>query len=105
MNTKTRVTKREAQRVLAALKRQQRAAIAGGSGPQLVKDWDWGWTESRVYPWAIVWEEGPYDWADLFPYGGIEEEFGFKIEDVSDRIPEGVFSEAITSWAVAVNPI
>lgn len=97
--TRKRVTKREAERVLAAVKRAFPAWLGKGSvPPKLVKDWNWG------FAWAIVWEEGPYDWAVLFPHGGIDEEFGGKHPDVSDRLPEGVWTEAATSWAIAIYP-
>lgn len=102
---RTNVTKADATKVLNALKRQQRAYIgAGYTPPVLVRDWDWMGT-GHAARWSIVWEEGPFEWAHLFPHGGIEEEFGFKIEDVSERMPSGVFAEPITSWAVAVWPI
>lgn len=103
MTTKTRVTKAEATKTLNAVKRMFRYALGKGStGPTLIKDWTWGWTTEHTYEWAIVWEEGPYDWAHLFPYGGRDEEFGFKHDEVA--IPDGTWTECITGWAIAVYP-
>lgn len=107
--TRTRITKADAEKTVNALIRslgRSRKAVldAYGSLPELRRDWEWGWTTSHTYDWAIVWEEGPYEWAYLFPHGGIEEEFGFRIPDVSDRVPGTVFVEAITSWAVSLSP-
>lgn len=99
MTTKVAVTKRDAQRVLAAVIKQ---CPTGGTPPTLVKDYEtWG---GGVAPYAILWEEGPYDWPYLFPYGGVDEEFGFKVPDVSATIPTGVFAEALNNWSVAIYP-
>jgi hypothetical protein len=101
--TRTRVTKREAERTLNAVKRMFRAYITEGYGPELRKNWDWGWTVERHYDWAIVWEEGsPYNWTYLFPEGGVDEEFGGRHTGV--ELPDGVWTEAITGWALAIYP-
>jgi hypothetical protein len=95
------VTKREATRALNALKAARYHPEAFANPPVLMRDWDW-LGHGNPARWSIVWEEGPFEWAHMFPFGGIEEEFGMRIKDVSDRMPEGVHSEAITSWAVAL---
>lgn len=101
--TKTRVTKREAERTLAAVRRAFKAYVSDGYGPKLVKDWNWGFTVAHDYDWAIVWEEGsPYNWTYLFPDGGIDEEFGGRHPAVD--LPDGVWTEAITGWALAIYP-
>ncbi len=93
-------TKAQATKVLNAVKRQHRAYLTDRCQPKLMRDWDFlGYGSTR---WSIVWEEGPYDWAYLFPYGGIEPEFGFRLADVSAAIPEGFYAEAITSWAIGL---
>jgi|PlaIllAssembly_1097288.scaffolds.fasta_scaffold01795_13 hypothetical protein len=106
MNTTKRKnpTKAQATKVLNALKRQRAAYIDGpDSGPKLVENWDWlGNGSDYIARWSIVWEEGPYEWSYLFPFGGIDEEFGFHVANVSDAIPEGFYSEAITSWAIGL---
>lgn len=113
----TTVTKRDAERVLAAVKRQCRAYCVdehgkpSGSQPEILKDWDW--TGHGAAKYSIVWEEGPYNWAVNFPYGGIDDEMTSLMQefrpgavsrtnDVSDRIPQHVFCEAITGWAVGI---
>lgn len=95
-------TKAEAELLLQAVRKQHGIRPDDPYGPQLVKDWDW----LGGYPvdWAVIWEEGPFEWAHLFPYGGIEEEFGLPVPDVSDLIPDGFYSEAMTSWAVYLCP-
>jgi len=101
--TRTRVTKRDAEHTLAAVKRMFSAYIEGDYGPKLVKDWNWGWTTSTDYAWAIVWEEGsPYNWTYLFPFGGVDEEFGGRHTGV--ELPDDVWTEAITGWALAIYP-
>jgi hypothetical protein len=98
------VTKKQAEKVLRVLCAQRGVKLGDKEyGPQLVKDWEWGWTQSHTYRWAIIWEGGPYDWPFYFPYGGIEEEFGSNVPDVSERVND-VFVEAITSWAIAIYP-
>lgn len=97
-----KVTKAQAEKVLRAVKTQAKPWVdAGGDGPILVKDFDWAGVTA---PWAVVWEGGPYDWAILFPYGGIEEEFGFRMRDVSPLVPKEVFVEAAASWALGIYP-
>lgn len=98
--TKTKVTRREAEQVLAAVKRQCKTWLGEGSTPPVLRE-NWSWT-GPTYAWAIIWEEGPYEWTYLFPHGGIEEEFGFNLKAVN--LPAGVWTEAITSWAIAIYP-
>lgn len=104
------ITREQADAVLAAVVKQRHFtaeeaaaefAESGirltGEGPKVIMDWTWvGPTPTP----SIVWEEGPFEWAHLFPYGGIEEEFGFKVKDVSGDLPAGVHIEAATSWAL-----
>ncbi len=68
--------------------------------PKLVENFEW--TRGHVAPFAIVWEEGPYEWVYSAFYGGTDEEFGTTIKSV-ETIP-GVASEAYTSWALALYP-
>jgi len=101
MNTHTtqRPTAEDVRPVLEALKTQQRAHWDLGPVPTVLEDWDWTGGQPVT---AIIWEEGPYDWTYLFPYGGIEEEYGSTLKDVSEMIPEGLYVEPVTSWAVAI---
>ena len=88
------VTKAKAKKVLAALKRQQKSAIGAGATPPVL-------TYADGFP-QIIWEEGPYEWTYLFPYGGTDAEFGFSVVEV--EIPEGVFVEAQTTYSVGIFP-
>jgi len=94
-------TKAQATKVLNAVRAQCKGSILpGDSGPKLVRDWKfYDWDTTR---WSIVWEEGPYQWTYTFPHGGIEEEFGSRLKDVSDRLPAGVWTEACNSFALSV---
>lgn len=94
-------TKAQASKVLAAVRAQYKSWILpGDTGPLLVRDWKfYDWDTTR---WSIVWEEGPYQWTYMFPHGGIEEEFGSRVKDVSDRLPAGVWAEACNSFALSV---
>lgn len=86
--------------VLAAVRKQCTGAILeSDEGPKLVMDFDR--LGNGAHP-AIVWEEGPYEWTYLFPYGGIEEEFGTRVPDVSKMLPVGVFCEPDTAWALSI---
>lgn len=102
MSTTTKVaSRRDAEAVLRAVKRQFKNYVESGCEPQLIERWSFLRDSDH---WAVVWEEGPYDWAHLFPYGGREEEFGSLILDVSADVPARVFCEPITGWALGVYP-
>lgn len=99
------VTRKDAEKVLAALKKQHPDETYP---PQIVENWNWTGRPTR---WAIVWEEGPYEWAYTFPFGGLNEEAtalaqefipGAVIEDPVVEIPDHLFTEAITSWAIGI---
>lgn len=96
MTARTKVTKRQAEEVLEAVAKQFESWVTDGYGPKLMTDFD-------GHDWVIMWEEGsPYQWTYMFPGGGIEEEFGFRIPEV--QLPDGVWAEALTSYSLAVYP-
>jgi hypothetical protein len=64
--------------------------------PVLCRDYGSWTTETR---WAIVWEEGPYEWVHYLD-GGIEEEFGFRLTPI--QRPAGVFTEPIESFSLGL---
>jgi hypothetical protein len=97
--TTPKVTKRQAEQVLAAVKRQFRAWLSadGSNSPVLIMDWDWlGYGPCP----SIVWEGGPYDWTMYFPGGGIEEEFGTTVKPVT--VPKGIWTEPMTMFAISI---
>lgn len=99
------VKKRDADKVLAAIRRQFAAWIDPAAGPdyapKLLKDFDWLGTGAP--PYAIVWEQGsPYDWAMYAGQEYIDEEFGFRVKAV--EFPPTIWTEAITGWALAIYP-
>jgi hypothetical protein len=78
--------------------------------PTLVENFDWG---AGPVPWAIVWEEGPFEWAYNAMQGGVDEEVaamlaaegvegGGKVDAV-DPVP-GVATEPYSGWALAIYP-
>lgn len=96
-----KVTKGNAEKVLAGVKKLFKAYTDGGNdGPVLVKDWDW--VGGPPVPWAIIWEGGPYEWSYLVPNGGIDQEFGLKFGPID--VPDGVYIEHETSWAIGIYP-
>src|SRR3954452_18087705 len=58
------------------------------AGPVLVRDFDLYGTPRA---WAVVWETGPYFWADYVPAGGREPEFGLIYPPTV--LPAGVHAE------------
>jgi hypothetical protein len=101
MATKT-ITRKDAEKVLAAILEQHAwAKEPGFDQPIIVEDWAW---DGGPAPFAIVWEGGAFEWTYLFPYGGIDAEFGTKTKDVSSKIPADIYVEPITSWALGIYP-
>lgn len=115
--TPTGVTREQAEQALEAVKGQWSYDVAEGNVPKLVENWDW--LESGTTPWAIVWEEGPDEWAMRAQNGGTDEEATALARDDSAITeilgeqftvatpaavawPEGVFAEPITPWAVGL---
>jgi hypothetical protein len=105
------VTRRDAEKVLAAVKAQLGYGSEGisdeewhsayGAGPQIMENWDFmGY--GNPAPFSIVWEEGPYEWAIGFPYGGVDPEFGLRRKSVEDLVPDHVWTESTTSWAIGI---
>jgi hypothetical protein len=104
------VTKRQAEQVLAAVRR----TFAGycdperpEAGPTLVMDADLGWGPRPT----ILWEEGPYEWTFRFPGGGVDEELTIMMQEFKPgaiahtkpaQLPVGVRTEATTSYALAL---
>lgn len=107
------ITKEQAEQVLAAVKERHEGwfdATDPQQGPKLVQDWDW--LESGPTPWAIVWEEGPDEWAYRFVMGGVNVELASLAADFKAALggitPEepyrqdGVSLEVVTFWALSV---
>lgn len=64
--------------------------------PSIKRDWD-------GFDTIIVWESGsPYDWTMLFPYGGVDPEFGGRVKDVSAKMPARVRAEAVSNCVIAL---
>lgn len=99
----------------AAVAHQFRTYIdAGYSAPELVENWDFPDTPVR---WAVVWEDGPDDWASRAQVGGQDEtlsiEFGRRFDTPPAKVaassrtpqgqwPRGVQAQPVYSYAVAL---
>lgn len=108
------VTREQARQALEATKLQFALHVedAPEYGPKLIENWDW--LESGPTPWAIVWEDGPYEWAYRAQEGGMDEEATILARDIAELAtvtletpaaplwPVGVFAEPVTSWAVGL---
>lgn len=109
-----RATKRQAQTALRAIRKRYGFGPADEGGPRLVEEYH-GWYSS--YPNAIVWEEGPFEWAVLATIGGFDEELfhGLYPEFEPDREkaaarcrqepvkwPKGTYAEAINEEALSL---
>jgi hypothetical protein len=98
------VTREQAEQALEAIKGQWPYDVAEGNVPKLIENWDW--LESGHIPFAIVWEEGPDEWAYSAGTGGeVYTDLGtFQIR-AAENFPAGVFAEPITSWSVGIHKI
>lgn len=112
MTTKTRVTRKQAEGVLAALHKAFPSYVqefADGNYDRLVPmapDSEYLpkiFTDFDGHPYVIIWESGsPYGWTHLFPHGGIDEEYGGKHPAVD--LPAGVWTEAVNGCVLAIYP-
>jgi hypothetical protein len=104
------ITREQAELVLAAIEHQFAWALEGTNqefGPKLVEDWDW--TDSPV-PFAIIWEEGPFEWALRAASGGIDPEMAdavreFNVTVTEEKpvpVPDSLYLEPVTNWAVGI---
>lgn len=116
------VTREQAEQVLEAVKKQYRPYWEpdGDYVPQLpvlIENWEY---LDHPTPWAIVWEEGPDEWAYRASSGGVDEEMCYLMSDVVgvDAVkemvkagkmtespvssPSGVYVSPVTGWALGI---
>lgn len=110
------ITREQAEQAFEAIKLQFALFVgdAGSQhGPKLIQNWDW---MSTVTPtaWAVVWEEGPYEWTMRVKDGGVDEEATILAQDIEALKgvtletpaallwPEGVVAEPINSWSLSL---
>ena len=109
-----RATKRQAQTALKYI-RQAYGFVPGEDdhiGPRLVEEYH-GWYQT--YRNAIVWEEGPFEWAILAARGGFDEERFHDLKEFMSReaalekskrkpvkTPKGTYLEPISSYSLLV---
>jgi hypothetical protein len=93
-----RATKRQAQSALRAIRKHFGFAPGDEGGPRLVEEYH-GWYSS--YPNAIVWEDGPYEWAVAIRCGCTGCGDSCKLL-AADKLPKGTYVEAINGEALSL---
>jgi hypothetical protein len=96
-----KVSRRDAERIRDLISSTFRAAELSGQEPMLFDHQHEG---LRPGCWSIAMEGGVYDWPQLFPHGGRDEEYGISWPDVSGQLPRGVFLEPINNCILGVYP-
>lgn len=113
------LTRAQAEQALAAVREQFKIYMgAGDPEPKLVEDWkpvvfqNGREVDTEPIPFAILWEEGPFEWADRARSGGIDEELTLEGRDFDPdyvaRTPEaadwpkGVHGSPYFSWALGL---
>lgn len=108
-----RATKRQHEQALRIIRKHYGYGPKDEDGPKLIKDYE-GWYSSHAY--AIVWEDGPYEWAIRVSCGGFDEEMFHNLypEFASEQeaikkswkahlpMPAGTYSEAISSYSLGL---
>lgn len=105
-------TKRQAQTALRAIRKAYGYKPGEEGGPQLVEEYH-GWYQT--YRNAIVWEEGPFEWAIRASMGGFDEEMYhdlrplmsneeaiYKAQVLPVKAPKGTYLEPINSYSLLV---
>ena len=109
-----KLTKKQAEAALKVI--AKKFGADNDYGPSLIKDYQ-GWYSD--YAWAIVWEEGPYEWPMLLDGGFDDElfqmlypEFEPDINKASMKarrspavLPAGVWAEPINHYSLALHPV
>jgi hypothetical protein len=91
-----RVTQRQANAVRDAVAATFAPWVTEDNGPTVNMEFDW--PSGPAHP-AVVWEGGPFEWTMLL-HGGVDEEFGFRVE--ATEMPAGVWYEPDTYWAIGL---
>jgi hypothetical protein len=107
-----RATKRQAQSALRAIRKFYGYRPGEYGGPQLVEEYHGWYSTTRN---AIVWEEGPFEWAIRASLGGFDEELyhdlkGFmpseqaaeKAKQQPIKMPKGTYLEPINSYSLGL---
>ena len=97
------VTKRDADRVVNAIRKKFHSYIvAGYHGPQLFENWD-------GKRFVIMWEEGPFEWTyQPINHETIDDEMsslaGCTVKVPAVKLPDNVLVEPINHYSVALYP-
>lgn len=100
------VTRAQAEQALAAIIEQ--FGVGYDSLPELVENWrPFIWRDGKevptgTYRYAIVWEDGPYEWAYRAKDGGHDEELTLEARSVAGGEKMTVSTPAANGWPKAV---
>jgi hypothetical protein len=97
---KDKVSRADAEKVLAAVKRRFKAWTEPGLGPHLVRKWDGGY---GAVPYAIVWEEGPDNWTACASMGSCCKADWPDHPTPKIAVPPTVWLECYTSYALSIH--
>ena len=105
-------TKRQAQSALNAIRKAYGYKPGDEGGPQLVEEYHGWYSTTRN---AIVWEEGPFEWAIRASMGGFDEEMYHDLKQLMPseeaaqkaqqqpiKVPKGTYLEPISSYSLAL---
>lgn len=104
------VTRAQAERALACVREQFKEYIAAGDPPpRLVENWvpvtyrEGRVVEGETIPFAIMWEEGPSEWAYRAPEGGRDIELTLELRSIPGVDPVAVVdTPAAVGWPEGV---
>lgn len=115
------ITREQAEQALACIRQQFRSYIgAGYPAPELTESWkpfiyrEGREVDTEVIPFAVVWPEGPDDWAHRAHSGGRDVELTLELRDAlgsedatvdtpaAENWPEGVQAEPYFSYALGL---
>ncbi len=110
--TSRKITKRQAEQALAAIKEQFKAYLGSGADEPTLYE-----PGFHTDAWSIAWEGGPFQWTYIAFVGGFDEEvFSMAEPDVGEQrarqlattaavaAPAGVYGEAVNHWCLALYP-
>lgn len=105
-----RATKRQAQSALRAIRKFYGYKPGDEDGPKLVEEYHGWYSTTRN---AIVWEEGPFEWAIRASLGGFDEEMYHDLKEFTTlseagrlaqqqpiKMPKGTYLEPISSYSL-----
>jgi hypothetical protein len=104
------LTRKQAERALRCIEKQFGEYISAMSkGPDLVENWqpflyqNGQEVPTNPIPFAVVWEEGPDDWAYRTREGGVDEELTAEARTIPGMEQSIIHTPAATAWPTGVH--